>query len=429
MVPWRRLAMIHRLRPADSSDFDWLLALPRGPALGSDSVGDAERRARFTRAFGAQPWWVVEVERQPVGALSVAWDEDPIVLHTVAVTPAWQGRGLGTRLLHDVLLQARELARPVVAELPPDDPARGLLQRLGFWPAPDETGTSSPTRLRWEASIRTDVTLRAAMSPWADPMRRRAWARRLFEGPVDDAVGFCRFGAGRYGVPAQPSALVMGCGTGRLLRPLAQLGWSLTAYEEDPDLRVAAARLAATGPAAGPPSGPRSPGSITVRDGDFGELNATHAFDLAIAMHGTLWHVLSHEARVDAASRLRRALRPGGVLLVEGPNMPWVLRAHREPPATTEIYHRATVSRIPSHAIDFHEGVLEHRDLFVVEVDDEEASEHTDVRRWALMGLPLCRLALQQAGLQVLETFRDLGATGPSRVSGPRVVLAAVAPS
>jgi N-acetylglutamate synthase-like GNAT family acetyltransferase len=409
--------MIHRLRPADSSDFDWLLALPRGRE--DYGVGPAERRARFTRAFASQPWWVVEVDREPVGALAVAWDDDPIALHAVALQPPWQGRGLGTRLVHDVLLRARELERPVVVELAAGDPAQALFERLGFWPLETEAETEaahSPTRmrLRWEASIRTDVTLQAAMSPWLDPKRRRAWVRRLFEASPAEQAGFCRFAAGRYGLPTEPATLVMLCGPGRLLRPLAALGFRATAYEPDPDYHAAASRMAAV-----------VGETTTVRRGGLLDLDQTATHDLAIALDGAPWTLLTHEARVDALGRLRQALRPGGVLLLEGPNVPWILKAYREPPATSEIYHRATVSRIPAHAIDFHDGVLEHRDTFVVEVDDQDPVEWTEERRFSLLGLPLLRVALEQAGFQAIETFRDLRATGSARITGPRIVLAA----
>ncbi len=404
--------MIHRLRPADSSDFDWLLALDRGRE--DRALGAVERRARFTAAFHAQAWWVVEVERQPVGALSVAWDEAPIVLHTVALLPAWQGRGLGTRLVHDVLLRARELEQPVVVAVTAEDPARGMFERLGFWPPEDAPPAAVPGLLRWEASVRTDVTLRAAMAPWADPKRRRAWVRRLFEGSPSEALGFCQFAARRHGVPAEADVLVMGCGPGRLLRPLATLGGRVSAYEADPDYHAAATRMAA-----------RVGGAIAVRRGGLLELDETSAHDLALALDGVLWALESHQARVEALQRLRRALRPGGALLVEGPNFPWILKAYREPPATTEIYHRASVSRIPAHALDFHEGVLEHRDTFVAEVDGEAPVEWTEVRRLALLGLPLLRVALEQAGWAGIEAFRDLRATGPGRASGPRIVLSA----
>lgn len=409
--------MIHRLRPAESDDFDWMLTLPRG--RDEDRRASAERRARFTRAFASQPWWVVEVDRRPVGALSVAWDDDPAVLHAVALSAPWQGRGLGTRLVHDVLLQARDRQRRVVVELGGDDPALPLFRRLGFWPSDDEPAADpARVRLRWQASERTDVTLRAAMSPWEDPKRRRAWARRLFEPPPDDAVGFVRFAAGRNGVAlAGGSALVMGCGPGVLLRPVAALGLRVTGYEPDADCGAVASRVAA---AIGE--------ATTVRAGGLLDLDEAGAHDLAIAFDGVLWSLEAHEHRVEAAQRLRRALRPGGLLLVEGPNFPWILRADLELPVRSEVYHRATVVRLPAQDFDFHDGVLVHRDTVVVGVDDVEAAEWKETRRFALLGLPFLRLAIEQAGFEGIETFGDLRAAGPDRITRDRIVLTARAP-
>lgn len=409
--------MLHRLRPAESADFDWLLTLPQGRAEARRAP--AERRARFTRAFATRPWWVIEVDRQPAGALSVTWDDEPAVLHAVSVLPPWQGRGLGTRLVHDVLLQARDREQGVVVELPAEDPALALFRRLGFWPSEGDDVASEPelVRLCWQASVRTDATLRAAMSPWEDPKRRRAWARRLLEPAPDDAVGFVRFAMGRYGVPAGASALVMGCGPGVMLRPLVGLGLRVTAYEADGDFCAAASRAAA---AIGD--------AVTVREGGLLELDEVGTHELAIAFDGVLWSLETHAQRVDAAQRLRRALRPGGVLLVEGPNLPWLLYANRELPVQSELYHRATVVRLPLQDHDFHDGVLVHRDTIVVQVDEQEAAEWNETRRLALLGLPFLRVAIEAAGFEGIETFGDLRATGPERIMGERIVLTARAP-
>lgn len=410
--------MLHRLRPADSEDFDWLLALPRG--RDEDRRPRAERRARFVRAFGSQPWWVVEVDRQPVGALSVTWDDDPVVLHTVVLSPPWQGRGLGTRLVHDVLLQARQRQQAVEVEVPADDLALPLFRRLGFWPREGEGAPASEpgrVRLRWQASVRTDETLRAAMSPWEDPARRRVWARRLFEPAPHEAVGFVKFAMGRYGVPAGGAALVMGCGPGVLLRPLAALELRVTAYEPDADCMAVAARLGAS-----------IGNGVVVRGGGLLDLDEAGAYDLAIAFDGVLWSLESHAHRVDALRRLRRALRPGGVLLVEGPNFPWLLQANRELPVRSELYHRATVVRLPVEDHDFHDGVVVQRDTIVVGVGDEEVAEWRETRRLALLGLPFLRVAIEQSGLEGVETFEDFQASGPSRISRDRIVLTARAP-
>jgi SAM-dependent methyltransferase/GNAT superfamily N-acetyltransferase len=425
--------MLHRLRPAESDDFDWMLALPRG--RDEDRRPPAERRARFTRAFARQPWSVVEVDRKPVGALSVGWDDEPAVLHTVALSAPWQGRGLGTRLVHDVLLEARARGQAVVVELGAGDPAAPLFRRLGFWPEEgagvgvgvgdrgagdgrgEGAGAVERVRLRWQASARTDETLRAAMSPWEDPQRRRAWARRLFEPAPDDAVGFVRFALGRYGVPSDARALVMGCGPGVLLRPLTALGLHVTGYEPDGDCQAVAARRAAA-----------IDQTTQVRAGGLLDLDEAGAYDLAIAFDGVLWSLESHAHRVDALRRLRRALRPGGVLLIEGPNVPWLLQANRELPVRSELYHRATVVCLPVEDHDFHAGVVVRRDTIVVGVEEQEVAEWRETTRVAMLGLPFLRVAIEQGGFEGVETFGELGASGVGRCGGETVVVAARAP-
>lgn len=198
-----------------------------------------------------------------------------------------------------------------------------------------------------------------------------------------------------------------------MLWPWVEQGWSVTAVVPDPlDHRVVSRSIALAGEAV-----------TLVASED--ELPAEASFDLVVGFEGVLWSGLTHEARVEIARRLRGRLRPGGRLVLEGPNMPWVLRSEGHPPAVTELYHRAQISRIPSDELDYHAGVLVRRETFVADVPDQEPVEWQQVHRWALMGLPLLALALRHAGLHEVETYRDLRATGPGRVTGPRIVLTA----
>jgi len=141
-----------------------------------------------------------------------------------------------------------------------------------------------------------------------------------------------------------------------------------------------------------------------------------------------LWSLESHAQRVDALRRLRRALRPGGVLLVEGPNVPEQLHANRELPVRSEVYHRATVVRLPGEEVDFHDGVVVQRDTIVVSIGEDEVAEWRETRRVAIVGLPFLRVAIEEAGLGGVETFEDLEATGVGRCGRERVVVVARAP-
>ncbi|MCA9705838.1 MAG: GNAT family N-acetyltransferase [Myxococcales bacterium] len=275
--------MLHRLRPSDSSDFEWLMALDRTShrdtvVNAGGSWNDTDHRARFTRAFASQPMMVVEVDGEPAGMLSVAWDEEPVELHEVQLLPRWQGRGLGTRLVHDVLLEARQRGSAVALWVWEGNPAQVLYERLGFGVV---ERTDRRLRMRWAGG--DDAVLRAAMSPWADAHRRRPWVRRLFEAwpdeSPDDAVGFAGFVAGREGLPASLSVLELGCGSGRRLRPLAALGWRVTGH--DPDHHAAARRIAAVAGSA-----------ITTVHAGLDALDVEAAHDLVLVLGGGLWSLL-----------------------------------------------------------------------------------------------------------------------------------------
>ncbi len=406
--------MIHRIRPAESSDFAWLLKLRQTSAqrhveevFGAWDV--AAQRARFTRAFGAEAMAVVEVEAQPVGALSVDWDADPIVLAAVELHPRWQGRGLGTRLVHDVLRRATQLERGVVTTVLRPNPVQALYERLGIHVA---ERTATHVTLRWQPNIRAEVTLAAAMAPWADPGRRRAWARRLFDLDPEPEVELAQFIAGRHGLSSTPQVLDLGAGAGRRLRPLAALGWSVTAAEPDPDLRAACARV----------------GAMAARPVEVGEAVPTaqsgSRFDLVLAFDGALWRP-EHAGRVALARQLRSIMRPGAVLVAEGPNAPWVLHSRRDLPPRTQVFHRAAISSIPAEHFDFHRGEHQRRQTFVADVDGQEVAEWTETERLGLVDLPALRLALDAAGFAPPEVFHDLSATAVGCATGPRLLVAA----
>ncbi len=104
------------------------------PATAEDAEGaTGVARAAFTgyveRLGGVEPWpmsldyavlieaghtWVAEQDGQVVGVLVLEPHEDHLLLEILAVTPARQGSGLGTRLLDLAESQARDLGLPEV---------------------------------------------------------------------------------------------------------------------------------------------------------------------------------------------------------------------------------------------------------------------------------------------------------------------------
>jgi GNAT superfamily N-acetyltransferase len=368
---------VYTLRPPTSDDFERLLELQtsayRGWVEAGGGAWDPGRaRRNLAQAFAGE-LAVIEVDGRLAGALTVRWDEDPVVLDGIEIAAAYRGRGLGTRIVHDVCDRARSLGRDVVLDVLRHNPARELWLRLGFR---ESDATSTHAAMRWRADAEGIAALARGLAPWLDEARRGRWAARAFADPVDAEVGFLRFVARRYGLPDAPR---------------------VHAGAIDDRLRM-------LGAIAGTP----------------GELDLVVAADL-------LEHV-AHADRRAAAVRARESLREGGILVVLAPNMPWVLRHEPDPLPRTIVYYRALVSRITDRKFDFDAGIMTLRDTWVAEVEDEPTVEWTTTRTLALAGAPEVRVALAEAGFVEIDTFSDLDATTLGRARGKRLLLVARAP-
>lgn len=113
--------------------------------------------------------------------------------------------------------------------------------------------------------------------------------------------------------------LELGCGSGRLLLPLARAGLAVTGVDSSAAmLRLAEQRIAAEEPAAA--------ARIRLVEGDMTSITLDDPpFDLALFGYNTFMHLSETEA-IAALRRARACLRPGGTLLVDLEN-PFVLSA------------------------------------------------------------------------------------------------------
>ena len=147
--------------------------------------------------------------------------------------------------------------------------------------------------------------------------------------------------------------LDIGCGTGRLLGPLAALGWRVVGMDPQPENLAEARRV-----------GARTPGVVKIVAGGFGDLNAVEAFDMIVAVGDPWWYLLTAAERADALLRVHRALRPQGVVVLEGPNFEWILDHYRAPHPTEADVNGIRVRRVPRHDIDRAAGTWTHTDSF-----------------------------------------------------------------
>lgn len=95
--------------------------------------------AYYREHYAGSDFLVIEVDGAPAGRLYLArWAREHRIVD-IAVLPAYRNRGIGTRLLRDIIAEADRAGKPVSIHVEMHNPARSLYDRLGFAPV-DEHG-------------------------------------------------------------------------------------------------------------------------------------------------------------------------------------------------------------------------------------------------------------------------------------------------
>jgi ribosomal protein S18 acetylase RimI-like enzyme len=136
---------LRRAEPADRELLEAIYRSTRETELALLPWDDATKRAFVAQQFDAQDKHylehypgatldVIEVGGESAGRLYVNWGVADIRIMDIALLPAFRGRGIGTRLLQELLDAGRASARSVSIHVERGNPARRLYQRLGFRP-------------------------------------------------------------------------------------------------------------------------------------------------------------------------------------------------------------------------------------------------------------------------------------------------------
>jgi ribosomal protein S18 acetylase RimI-like enzyme len=134
------------LRPSTTADrvlLEAIYASTREPELALLPWDDATKGAFLAQQFDAQDkhyreyypgatFDVIEVDDVPAGRLYVYWGEAEIRIMDIALLPEFRGRGIGTRLVREVLDAGRASRRSVSMHVERGNPARRMYERLGF---------------------------------------------------------------------------------------------------------------------------------------------------------------------------------------------------------------------------------------------------------------------------------------------------------
>jgi GNAT superfamily N-acetyltransferase len=139
----------YALRPAAMRDYGFIYCLRRDTLTHylDGMAMPAEERGPFFARFDVGRHRLITLGEASVGAVSVVQREAGLHLANLHLLPAYQSRGLGTAIIHDLQARATAAGLPLTTQALKVNPACAFYQRLGFRIVGD---TGIRYRLIWE---------------------------------------------------------------------------------------------------------------------------------------------------------------------------------------------------------------------------------------------------------------------------------------
>jgi SAM-dependent methyltransferase len=232
-----------------------------------------------------------------------------------------------------------------------------------------------------------------------------------FDSEPTRIVAFLRHLAESYRLPQPLRVLDVGCGPGRLLRPLERLRWEVTGMEPNPEF-LASARAIAT-----------ESRRIHVLPGGFQHIEDVEGFDLVLGVNSSFAHLLHPAERAGALQRIHRALRPGGVVFLDLPNFLWILKHGQAPPPFSSTLHGREVTLHRQHEIDYHEASVTTTDQYVF-ADGASATIEL-VHVYGITTLAEIETILAESDFVQVKTYNGYDSRATERLNGARMLVAA----
>jgi len=141
-------------RPAVHADLPFILdcflrAMRPSLTAWRGEWNEPRERTRFVDVLDLDRTTIIEVDEERIGFLMLVELPRVLQLHTIAIVPEHQGRGIGSEVVRDVVNIGRQTGRHVVLSVLKANPrAEALYVRLGFLVVEE---TEYYRHLRWTA--------------------------------------------------------------------------------------------------------------------------------------------------------------------------------------------------------------------------------------------------------------------------------------
>lgn len=129
--------LTYSLRPATPADLEFIKALHN--ANFKDQVmaiwgWDETTQSRLVEErFDSTKLRIIQSNGKDIGALQTEARPVEVILENIQLLPDYQRRGLGSKIIRDILAEADAAQLPVALTVLRTNPARSLYERLGFF--------------------------------------------------------------------------------------------------------------------------------------------------------------------------------------------------------------------------------------------------------------------------------------------------------
>ena len=242
-------------------------------------------------------------------------------------------------------------------------------------------------------------------------MNYEAELYQAFDSDPEPVVEFLKWLVLHNQLPATPRVLDVGCGPGRMFRPLAQLGWHVTGIEPNKAFFECAVREA-------------KQFEFSVEQAGFNDIADQAEYDLICGINSSFAHVLTPEARADAFKRAYRALRPGGVLFLDLPNLLRILMEYAGPGEFTATVRGHSARLIRQHEIDYHRAVFTTNEEYSY-ADETGEQQFKKEHPYAIASYPELSYLLRRAGFSCPNTYSSYASREEEPIRGWRMLIVA----
>lgn len=145
------------------------------------------------------------------------------------------------------------------------------------------------------------------------------------EHPIEehDSFKFVEWVLEKYATKSTSEILDIGSGTGRILLPLAEQGYKIKGLEPYDEMRKLT-RLKAK----------HENIQVDVKSGKFQDLSEVNKYDLILSINGSFAYIHDTEASVISFENINRALKPGGIFVIDVLNFYGILGNYKHPELT-----------------------------------------------------------------------------------------------